>query len=149
MSIPETNITDILRNVGCKDVPLDERQLRGGLLLAEIVQLAVMTAGYYLAKTAGASYVPPYAEVRTKADLRQLMQLACKDHTEIYTQIFCTDMLGGSPYEGDLALKTVKAYTRVYSLLQGATSWDLPSIESVLRAVKQAIGEGNPGTVAR
>jgi hypothetical protein len=34
-----------------------------------------------LAKTAGASYVAPYTEVRTKADLRRLMQFAAKDHT--------------------------------------------------------------------
>jgi hypothetical protein len=58
-------------------------------------------------------------------------------------------MLGGSPFEGDLALKTVKAYTRVYGLLQGSTTWKLPSVESVLLAVKQAIGERNAGIVTQ
>jgi hypothetical protein len=149
MSTPETKITDILRNVRCKNDPPEESQLCGGPLLEEIVKLAAMTAGYYLAKTAGASYVAPYTEVRTKADLRQLMQFACKDRTERYAVIFCTDMLGASPFEGDLALRTVKAYTRAYSLLQGSTSWELPSVESVLLAVKQAIGERNAGTVTR
>jgi hypothetical protein len=108
-----------------------------------------MTAGYYLAKIAGASYVPLYAEVRTKADLRQLMQFACTDHTEKYAEIFCRNMLGGSPSEGDLALKTVKAYTRAYGLLQRSTGWELPPVESVLMAVKQSIGERNPGIVMR
>jgi|SRR5580700_472048 hypothetical protein len=80
MSTPETKITDILRNVSCKNDLPEESQLCG-LLLEEIVKLAAMTAGYYLAKTAGASYVAPYTEVRTKADLRRLMQFAAKDHT--------------------------------------------------------------------
>jgi hypothetical protein len=149
MSTPETSISDILRNVRCKNDPPEESQLCGGPLLEEIVKLAAMTAGYYLAKTAGASYVAPYTEVRTKADLRQLMQFACKDRTERYAVIFCTDMLGASPFEGDLALRTVKAYTRAYSLLQGSTSWELPSVEFVLLAVKQANGERNAGTVTR
>jgi hypothetical protein len=145
MNTPETSIGDILRDVRCKNDPPEESQLRGGPLLEEIVKLAAMTAGYYLAKTAGASYVAPYTEVRTKADLRQLMQRACKDHRKTYAVIFCTDMLGGSPSEEDLALKTVKAYARVYGLLQGSTSWELPSVESVLLAVKQAIGERSAG----
>ena len=70
-----------------------------GALLEEIVKLAAMTAGYYLAKTAGASYVAPYTEVRTKADLRQLMQFACKDHTKTYAVIIA------SPWHYDAALK--------------------------------------------
>lgn len=77
------------------------------------------------------------------------MQFASKDHTEQYAAIFCTDIVGGSPFEGDLALKAVKAYTRAYGLLQGSTSWELPSVESVLLAVKQATVERNSGIVTR
>jgi hypothetical protein len=55
MSTPETSISDILRDVTRKSDPPEESQLRGGPLLEEIVKLAAMTAGYYLAKTAGAS----------------------------------------------------------------------------------------------
>jgi len=105
MSTPETSIGNILRNVRCKNDPPEESQLCGGPLLEEIVKLAAMTAGYYLAKTAGASYVAPYTEVRTKADLRQLMQFACKDQTERYAAIFCTDMLGGSSFEGRFSVE--------------------------------------------
>jgi hypothetical protein len=46
MSTPETKITDILRNVSCKKICPKKANSVGGLLLAEIVKLAAMTAGY-------------------------------------------------------------------------------------------------------
>jgi hypothetical protein len=74
MDASETRIAEIIQGITCRNVPLDENQLSGGLLFEEVIKLAAMTVGFYAAEQGGALYRQPYNEVRTQACLILLSQ---------------------------------------------------------------------------
>lgn len=141
MPTPETEIAKIIQCVECRNISLDESVLYGDPLLEEVIKLACMTLGFYESVHAGALYRPPFTEVRTKADLRQLMEFACKDWSRMCVAAFCTKALEGTTSERELAFKTVMNYIKNYDSLSRSTSWNIPTIVAVQTAVMQSVGE--------